>query len=464
MPAGNPERPKILVVDDEEAMREVLQRRLRGRGFRVRTAADGEEAVRLAAQFAPDAILSDVVLPDLSGLDLLAKFRAGDGAPPVILITAHGTIDLAVEAMKGGALDFLTKPLDYDRLVAILDTVAGAEAGKGAAGRAADEPEPGEGFGDLVGESAAMRAVFSLVREIAGVDASVLITGESGTGKELVARMIHRLSRRAAQPFVPINAAAIPKELMESEIFGHEKGAFTGAAGTRQGCFELADGGTLLLDEIAEMSLELQPKLLRVLEDGRVRRLGGKQELRFDVRVLAATNRPPRLAIADGSLREDLYYRLNVFSVELPPLRERAGDLPLLVAHFVRAFAAKHDCAVEGVGEEAAEILARYRWPGNVRELRNAIERAVVLARAGRIEPDHLPPAIRDPGPPAAPEEESPDRIVLAPGTPIADAERKLILKTLEQTGNNKAEAARRLGIDVKTMRNKLKSYGLDAK
>jgi len=460
MPAGNPERPKVLVVDDEEAMREVLQRRLRSRGFRVRTAVDGEEAVRLAEQFEPDAILSDVVLPDLSGLDLLGKFRARDGAPPVILITAHGTIDLAVEAMKSGALDFLTKPIDYDRLVAILEAVGGKAGAKDPARRAADEAEPGEAFGGLVGESAAMRAVVSLVREIADVDSSVLITGESGTGKELVARMIHRLSRRSEQPFVPINAAAIPKELMESEIFGHEKGAFTGAAGTRQGCFELADGGTLLLDEIAEMSLELQPKLLRVLEDGRVRRLGGKHELQFDVRVLAATNRPPRQAIEEGSLREDLYYRLNVFSVELPPLRERSGDLPRLVAHFVRVFADKHGCAIAGVSDEATAILERYHWPGNVRELRNATERAVVLAREGWIEPDHLPPSIRDPESPA----ESPDRIILTPGTPIADAERQLILKTLEQTGHNKAEAARRLGIDVKTMRNKLKSYGLDTK
>jgi two-component system, NtrC family, response regulator HydG len=446
---------KLLVVDDEEAMREVLQRRLSDSGFDVRLAADGEEAVRLAGEFEPDVVLSDVVLPDLSGIDLLRTFAPRDGGPPVVLITAHATVTLAVEAMKNGAHDFLTKPLDFDKLTSILQGLAPRD---GAPTKRQDRAAARGGFGSMFGESDAMRAVYSLVREVAPIDASVLITGESGTGKELVARTLHELSSRADKPFVAINSAAIPRELMESEIFGHEKGAFTGATGVRQGCFELAHEGTLFLDEIAEMPVELQPKLLRVLEDGCVRRLGGKKEFRFDTRVVAATNRDPAASIADGALRRDLYYRLNVFSIELPPLRDRGDDMALLLEHFIAEFEAQHGVWVRGVSDEAAELLRGYDWPGNVRELRNASERAVVLAAGGAIEPRHLPPDVRHPRPADG------DAVTLTPGTRIADAERELILRTLEETGNNKAEAARRLGVDVKTVRNKLKSYELDGK
>ena len=284
-------------------------------------------------------------------------------------------------------------------------------------------------------------------------EASALITGESGTGKEVVAQAIHRMSGRANRPFVAVNAAALPESLIESELFGHEKGAFTGADRARAGCFEQADGGTLFLDEIGEMPISLQPKLLRILEEGRARRLGGSQELTFDVRVLAATNRDPLEAVRQGNLREDLYYRLNVFEVNIPPLRERAEDIPLLAQHFIGEFNRKHDTSVEGVRKSARDLLAAYTWAGNVRELRNVMERAVILAGRGLIEPSHLPPYLRKGSAPAEP------TIVLPVGTPAAEAEKHLILRTLEHVGQNKAEAARRLGLDVKTIRNKLKSY-----
>jgi transcriptional regulator with PAS, ATPase and Fis domain len=301
-----------------------------------------------------------------------------------------------------------------------------------------------------------MREVYALIKSVAAGDSSVIITGESGTGKELAARTIHELSARAKGPFIAINAAAIPEGLIESEVFGHERGAFTGAISARPGCFELADRGTLFLDEIAEMPMALQPKLLRVLEDGRVRRLGGRQEFSFDVRVLAATNRDPREAVKNGKLREDLYYRLNVFTVTMPPLRDRKEDTVLLAHHFIREFNQKHGMRVEGPGEETLELLKTYSWPGNVREMRNVIERAVILAKAGWIAPSHLPPYIQNPT------DESEAKIVLPVGITMAEAEKELILKTLEKVGHNKAEAARQLGVDVKTIRNKLKSYGLD--
>lgn len=447
---------RVLVVDDEEAMREVLKLRLQEWGFDVCLASDGEEARQQVLEKTPDLVISDVVLPDLSGLELLKQLKEGDPNRPVLLITAHGTVELAVEAMKQGARDFLTKPLDTNKLKSVLDTLeADLLAQRKTRQRVADVGADRNRFGPFVGSSKAMNEVYSLLTEVAATEASVLITGESGTGKELAARTVHALSPRSDEAFVAINAAAIARELMESEIFGHEKGAFTGATGVRQGCFELAHGGTLFLDEVAEMPVSLQPKLLRVLEDGRVRRLGGSREFQFDTRVLAATNQEPRLAVEEGRLRNDLYYRLNVFTLVMPPLRDRGRDLELLVQHFAGIFNDKHDSKVEGPRDETLELLRTYTWPGNVRELRNVMERAVVLAKGAWVEPTHLPPYIRKP------DSASGADIVLAAGTSLADAEKEVILKTLEQTKNNKAEAARRLGLDVKTIRNKLKAYGI---
>jgi DNA-binding NtrC family response regulator len=444
---------RILVVDDEPAMREVLDLRLSEWGYRVILAASGGEARTLAEAEHPDAVISDVVLPGLSGLELLQCLKSGDRDRPVILITAYGTIDEAVEAMKLGAHDFLTKPLDYAKLRSTLAALDQEIERRGqirrlesALGTSADLP-------GLAGRSQAMRAVARLVKAISASDASVIITGESGTGKELVAHAIHDLSARSHGPFVAVNVAAIPEGLAESELFGHEKGAFTGAAAARPGCFELADHGTLFLDEVTEMPAALQVKFLRVLEGGRVRRVGGSQEMRFDVRVITATNRDPQQAVEEGVLRRDLFYRLNVFTLLLPPLREREGDVPLLAQHFVRQCNRKHGTDVQGVARDAERLMRSYPWPGNVRELRNVIERAVILARTGWIDTHHLPPFLQSTG------AEGDDAIVIPVGATAAEAERVLILETLKRVGNNKAEAARQLGMDVKTIRNKLKAY-----
>ncbi len=448
-------RLSILVVDDESALREVLSLRIADWGYDVHTAADAAEAERLIQERRPDVVLSDVVLPDVTGLELLRRLKRHSPSLPVILITAHGTIDAAVEAMKEGARDFLTKPLDYGSLRALLDETAAELRRRGEIEALERLLEREPGIGGLVGRSKPMRELFRLIELLASSDAPAIVTGESGTGKELVVRAIHELSARRKGPFVAVNAAAIPEGLIESEIFGHEQGAFTGATRSRPGCFELANGGTLFLDEIAEMPMALQPKLLRILETGKARRLGGSKEITFDVRILAATNRPPAVAVREGYLREDLYYRLNVFELTLPPLRERTEDLPLLTQHFIREFNRKHGLEVEGLSEAAARLLEAHPWPGNVRELRNVMERAVIVAQAGWIEPSHLPPYLRARRGGGAP------TIRIPVGTTFAEAERALILETLERVGGNKAEAARQLGLDVKTIRNKLKRYGL---
>jgi DNA-binding NtrC family response regulator len=448
-------KTKILVVDDEAAMREVLEMRLQEWGFDVRVAADGFEGKEQAESFDPDVVISDVIMPQLSGLELLKFLKSGDADRPIILVTAQASIDVAVEAMKEGAQDFITKPIDYPKLRAILDSAEKDIELRRESQKLVSQLDRGAGFGEFVGTSKSMREVYDLISSLSSSDASVIITGESGTGKELAARTIHQLSARAKGPFVAINAAAIPENLMESEIFGHEKGAFTGAVGVRAGCFELSNRGTLFLDEIAEMPLPLQPKLLRVLEDRKVRRLGGSQEFVVDVRVLAATNQEPRAAVEAGRLREDLFYRLNVFTVSLPPLRERKSDIILLAQSFIREFNRKHNARVEAMRDDAQELVKAYSWPGNVRELRNVMERAVILAKGNWIEVSHLPVYI------VSARTDPVAKIVLPMGVTAADAEKELILKTLKKTGNNKAEAARQLGLDVKTIRNKLKAYGI---
>ena len=445
---------KILVVDDESAMREVIEIRLESWGFDVYLAEDGARGEEMALSHNPDIVISDVVMPGISGMELLRVLKAGNPERLVILVTAQATVDLAVEAMKQGAHDFITKPIDYSKLKMILQA-AGREIGERRdAGRLSSQLERGSGFGDLIGDSKAMREIYSLIDSVARSDASVIITGESGTGKELAARTIHALSRRAACPFIAVNSSAIPENLIENELFGHEKGAFTGASGLQAGCFELANHGTLFLDEIAEMPPALQPKLLRVLEDRRVRRIGGAREFVFDVRVLAATNRDPRGAVEDGKLREDLFYRLNVFTLTLPPLRDRKSDIPLLVQSFIRHANAKHNSNIEACRSETLDLLKSYSWPGNVRELKNIVERAAILAGKAWIEPSHLPAYIQN-----AHREKTSPGFAVTEGVTVANAEMELILQTLRATGNNKAEAARRLGLDVKTIRNKLKTY-----
>ena len=442
---------RVLVVEDDAAMRAALEVRLKSWAFEVRTASDGVEGRDLVEEFEPDIVITDLVMPQLSGLELLRALLQENPHRHVLLVTAEGGVEDAVEAMKQGARDFLTKPLDYEKLRSLLEEASRDVETRNKSERLSGRLESSDGF---IGTSKKMRQVFELIERVAGKDTPVLITGESGTGKELVARRIHELSRRSTNPFVPVNAAAVPEGLVESEFFGHEKGAFTGALAARPGCLELANHGTLFLDEIGEMPMALQPKLLRVLNDGKVRRIGARQEVELDVRILAATNLEPTRAIREGRFREDLYYRLAVFTIELAPLRERAADIGLLAQHFIDTFGRKHRTGAEGLGDSALALLKSYTWPGNVRELRNVIERAVVLADGPWLEGRHFPPYIRENRMPGTGE------LVFEIGsTTLEDAEKELILKTLERAGGNKAEAARLLGLDVKTIRNKLHRY-----
>ncbi|EYF03942.1 two component, sigma54 specific, transcriptional regulator, Fis family [Chondromyces apiculatus DSM 436] len=446
-------------------MREVLHARLSQWGHDVRTADSGAAARAYVDALDPEVVISDVVLPDLNGVELLHTLKVDRPDRVVLLITAYGSIGTAVDAMRRGAADFLTKPLDYnalrERLAEVMrDRDARARAAAAAAAPAAPTapegaaPEP-ERLGPLVGASASQRALWELVRRVADSDATALIIGESGTGKELVARTIHDLSARSKGPFVPVNAAAIPEGLTDSLLLGHMKGAFTGATDTGVGMFQLAHGGTLFLDEITEMPIALQAKLLRVLEDGVVRPVGSTRELRFDVRVIAATNRDPMVAVEERHLRQDLLFRLDVLRVTIDPLRKRREDIPVLARHFIALSNQRHGATVTGLSDDALTALAAHDFPGNVREMRNLIERAVVFAREGLISARHLP--FGEPEPQRSP---PPTGIVLPEGVTSAEAERILIMETLRRTGNNKAEAARRLGIDVKTLRNKLKIFG----
>ena len=442
---------KVLLVDDDPDLQEILQICLKQWGFEVAIAANGNEGAQLAGSYHPDIVLSDVMMPDISGIELLKSLQAHDSSRPVILMTGYSTVDMAVEAMKDGARDFLTKPLDYPKLKAILEAtqkeLKSLKQSKKLSSQLARNGRP------LVGTSKAMKDLDTLIRSVASSDASALIWGESGTGKEIVARSLHDLGKRAAEPFIALNMAAIPKELIESEIFGHAKGAFTGATDERPGCFELADKGTLFLDEIAEMPVDLQTRLLRVLEDSKIRRLGSSEEFTVNVRIIAATNQSPRLAVERGTLREDLYFRLNVISFALPPLRDRKDDIPLLVQHFIAEFNQKHGLSVEAVRDEAMRLLKRYSWPGNIRELKNAIERSVIVARGSSwIESHDLPPYIQNPA--------KEDWLVLPPDVSTARVQKELLLKALDKAGQNKSEAARELGLDVRTLSNMLKAFG----
>ena len=445
---------RVLVVDDEPS-RKGLRELLAKWGYLVDEAADGRAALEKARTFLPSVVVSDLVMPGLDGLGLLRALQDELPFASVIILTGHATVETAVAALKEGAYDYLTKPLDVPRLrILIQKALEKAQTTREVTLLRRTLKEVW-GYGQLVGASPVMREVFGLLELAAPTSAPVLLSGESGTGKELAARTLHELSPRHRDPFVPVNCAAIPETLLESEIFGHEKGAFTGALERRVGCFELAHGGTIFLDEVAEMTPSTQAKFLRILQDGTLRRLGGKTEVAVDVRVVAATNKDPEKAIRDGALREDLYYRLNVFSISLPPLRERREDIPLLIRAFLDEFDAKYDKHVKAVDELVLEILRRHPWPGNVRELRNVIERAVIACAADVIAPAHLPAGLSnlaDQGPA--------DLIRLPVGTSLADVEREVILKTLAAVDRNKTRAAELLGISVKTLYNKLNQYG----
>src|SRR5687767_3345032 len=430
-PAGE----RVLIVEDDPPTRSGIAELVQAWGFQTDEAPDGEEALRRVTTFRPAIIVSDLVMPRMGGFDLLRALKDQLSDISFILLTAQGTVESAVEAIKEGAYDYLTKPVDPQRLKILLQKAVERQETLREVRHLRRQLREQGSFGRIVGNSAEIRSVYRVIEQAAPTSASVLIWGESGTGKELIAQTIHELSPRALFPFVAINCAAIPETLLESEIFGHEKGAFTGAHDRRTGVFELAHRGTLFLDEIAEMVPATQVKLLRVLQERTFRRLGGRQEQSVDVRVIAATNVNPMEAVKSGKLREDLYYRLNVFAIELPPLRDRREDIPMLAQHFLAEFNERNGKAVRAVEQEAVYLLEQYPWPGNIRELRNVMERATILAEGDFIETKHLPPTLVAKG------EETLPTVTLSPGTTVDEAERRLILLTLDHTRNNKTRS-----------------------
>ena len=460
---------RVLVVDDEESQRTALASMIALWGYAVETAADGVEALEKLASFPAHVIVTDLNMPRMTGQELLLKLREQGAQPAAIVQTAYGNLETAVAMIHDlGAFWFLEKPVQSQALRLLIERAAAQGQLSEHAQRLERELSYHGVLGEMVGGSRAMQAVFGLIQQVAPSRAGVLITGESGTGKELAARAIHSLSPRRSGPFVAVNCAALPDSLIESELFGHEKGSFTGAVERRIGCFELAQHGTVLLDEIGDMPLATQAKLLRVLEDQRVRRLGGKSEIQLDVRVIASTNASLESAIREGKFREDLFYRLNVFPLPLPPLRERRDDIPALAAALIATLNRKHDTRVTDVTPEALDRLCAHSWPGNVRELRNVIERAAILAGAGSIRVEHLPPGLgasASPSPGSARTAAAATapgvlQLQLPVGSTIEQAERVLIGLTLEHTRNNKTRAAELLGISQKTLFNKLREYG----
>ncbi|HTP51109.1 MAG TPA: sigma-54 dependent transcriptional regulator [Anaeromyxobacteraceae bacterium] len=459
----------LLIVDDELNIRRVLVAMLKREGYETTAAADGEQALAVLHRSPVDVVITDLIMPKLGGLELLKRVGTEFPDVPVIMITAHGTVDTAVEAMKAGAFDYITKPFEQDELKKVIVKATRARDLERqhlhpAAGDAERPP--------LVGQSAAMRAVYEVISKVADSPSTVLITGESGTGKELVALALHRGSSRRDQPLIKVNCAAIPKDLVESELFGYEKGAFTGAVGSKPGRFELADGGTLFLDEIGEIPVEMQVKLLRALQESEFEHVGGIKTIRVDVRLIAATNRDLKSLIAEGRFREDLFYRLNVVPIALPPLRERKEDIPPLTQHFVEKYDRRLGKKVERLDPDALEILLGYSWPGNIRELENLMERSVLFADGPVISASQLPESLREKttGAPMPIAAVGPIGAIAAPsGASMkeivrqaqAELERELISRALEETDGNVTRAAKRLQISRKSLQVKMKELGL---
>jgi two-component system, NtrC family, response regulator HydG len=458
---GGEDPIRVLVVDDDAASLRSVERILKARGFEVETATSGAEAVEFVSSKLADVMLLDLVMPGMSGLDVLKKTKAIGSGIEVVIMTAFGDVDAAVTAVKAGAHDFLTKP--FQSPDALAHSVAkAAEHGRliARAQRLEKELEIRERYGDIIGSSPPMREVYRTVDSVAHSASTVLLQGESGTGKELVARAIHSRGPRAGKPFVPVNCSAIPETLVEAELFGHVRGAFTGAIETRLGLFETANGGTIMLDEIGDLPLQVQVKLLRALQEGEIKRVGSSESIRVDVRVVAATNVNLQLAMKEKRFREDLYYRLCVITIPLPPLRERTEDIPLLAYHFLRKYTARSGRDVKRISVEAMRALRSHSWPGNVRELENAIERSVVMSRGDVILPGDLPPSVSDTAMTAL----TPNLLL---DLPFAEAKRKAVeqfeasyaFSTLKRAGGNVSEAARQAGMDRSNFRRILRKY-----
>ncbi len=446
----------ILVVDDDLAHRTMLRTLVSGWGYSVSEADDGESAIAAVREKPYDLILMDVRMIKVSGLTALSEIKAFNPAIPVIIMTAYASVETAVEALKKGAYDYLTKPLDFDELRLTIERAM--EHTHLREENLLLKESLGSRFdrGNLIGRSVAMTKLLDTVAMVAPSEATVLIDGESGTGKEMIAGAIHFNSARKNSPFVKINCAAITETLLESELFGHEKGSFTGADRRKEGKFRQAEGGSIFLDEVSEMSLPMQVKLLRVLQEREITRVGGEEVIKVDVRVIAATNRDLIKDMENGRFREDLYYRLNVVTLHVPPLRDRREDIPLLAQHFLKAFAQKNRKEIQGFTPQAMDRLLKYPWPGNVRELMNAVERGVVLARSEYLDLEELPLILRD-----RQEENHSFAAVDLAEAPLDAVEKATILKTLDAAAGNKSEAARRLGITRRTLHKKLKSYGM---
>jgi DNA-binding NtrC family response regulator len=450
---------RLLIAEDEPLLRVSMADALRKEGWTVDVAVDGVKAMALFEQYLHEVVVTDLVMPSLDGMELLRRVKALHPDAIVVLVTAHGSVEKAVEAMRHGAADFITKPFSMAHLLVRIESVCSQRRLREQNVRLQEQLEGRYSFSNIIGKSKGMQEVFWLIREVAGSDATVLIQGESGTGKELVASAIHFNSRRRARPYIRVSCASLPESLVESELFGYEKGAFTGASQRRIGRFEAAAGGTLFLDEIGDLPLAVQAKLLRVLQERQIERLGSNRPIDVDVRIVSATLRPLEEEIEEGSFREDLFFRINTVPIHLPPLRERREDIPLLVQAFLREFNRERDKEIEGFTEDALAVFDSHSWPGNVRELRNVIERAVVFCRSPQITPEHLPPGLREsPAPPSAP---APAHQAEPLRRAVERAEMETIRAALAATDGRRNDAAEILGISRKTLWEKIKGYGL---
>jgi len=447
-------QPTILIVDDERNTREGLQRALHDR-YDVLLAEDSHKAVQTLESTPVNVILTDLRMPGGDGMGLVRRALSLSNPPVCIVMTAYGSIENAVQAMQAGAYHYVTKPVNLDELELVINRALDSRRVEAENVNLRKQIDQKYGLENIIGESVSMRQVFETIQQVAPSRATVLITGATGTGKELIAKAIHNLSPRKNGPFIAVHAAALPTSLLESELFGHEKGAFTGAVERRAGRFELADGGTLFLDEVGELEPQIQVKLLRVLEERAFERVGGAKTLQVDVRLVAATNKDLKKLVSEGKFRDDLFYRLSVVTVDLPPLRERRDDIPLLVKSFLDEFSRENGKQVHELTPEAMNLLLAYDWPGNVRELRNAIEQMVVLARTERLTVRDVPAAIRDGA-------DLTKINVVRAGMTVEDAERQLIVQALKETNGNRTKAAQRIGISRRTLHRKLKEYGLE--
>ncbi len=446
----------VLVVEDDDAMRDLLVEELSEVGYRVIEADGGQSGLRQSREHVVDLVVTDLRMPDLDGFDLIRDIKATASSPHIIMITAFGSIETAIKAVKLGAYDYITKPFEIEELVLVADKALGVRSLTKKVERLQREVEGRYSLGNVIGKSMLIQEVMAMATRVAGSDISVLITGESGTGKELIAKAIHYNSPRSSEPFVAVNLAAIPEGLTESELFGHKKGAFTDARADKNGLFREAHGGTLFLDEVGEMPLGLQPKLLRALQEGEIRPVGATKPEILDVRVVAATNRDLEEMRKEGTFRDDLYYRLNVVQIDLPPLRDRVEDISELASHFLNEASNRLGQAPPHLSSEAHRALMSYRWPGNVRELQNALERGVALCQDGRIRSEDLPAQVQ---------EGSPSDFLataVARHMTLSDLEREYLLSVLEDEGGNKTRTAKRLGLDRKTLYRKLEEYARD--